>query len=338
MSVFTKESLQRLAAKDPAPLISSKNSKYLINIVAVDFDDTLNNGHFDTDVKLCTYEFNPTAIAILKEFQARGGKVILWTCRDGEHIDHALKALQKKTKFRPDYVNNNTKEIVEAFGDEKGGKKIYADLYIDDRNTIDRKVNWVEIADWLTKRKDSKANLSNVKPINKNMNDYHDALLKQAGVRYMSTTDDELESMINKARRLVTEYFNAHKNKSDSQPITIADTYVVWFSKALQNWKALISTAVSDGMYYELTYNGDKEETYLDAYKQFDNVVITDSMNHIDNNNIVWVINWVAITPNNPTGDLKKTKLFNDPKKLEDFCATLTKQGFMYEVEKYVIE
>jgi hypothetical protein len=27
-------------------------------------------------------------------------------------------------------------------------------------------------------------------------------------------------------------------------------------------------------MYYELTYNGDKKEWYLDAYKKFENVVI----------------------------------------------------------------
>lgn len=27
-------------------------------------------------------------------------------------------------------------------------------------------------------------------------------------------------------------------------------------------------------MYYELTYNGDKREWYLDAYKKFQNIVI----------------------------------------------------------------
>ena len=47
--------------------------------------------------------------------------------------------------------------------------------------------------------------------------------------------------------------------------------YVVWFCKTLQNWKALASTTVPDGMYYELTYNGDKDEMYLDAYKKFEN-------------------------------------------------------------------
>ena len=47
--------------------------------------------------------------------------------------------------------------------------------------------------------------------------------------------------------------------------------FIVWKAKVLQNWKYLISSTLSDGMYYELTYNGDKEEWYLDAYKKFEN-------------------------------------------------------------------
>lgn len=50
----------------------------------------------------------------------------------------------------------------------------------------------------------------------------------------------------------------------------------MWFSKTLQNWKALVSTTVSDGMYYEITHNGDKGETYLDVYKKWDNQCIAD--------------------------------------------------------------
>lgn len=48
------------------------------------------------------------------------------------------------------------------------------------------------------------------------------------------------------------------------------------YSKTLQNWKALVSTTVSDGMYYEITHDGDKGETYLDAYKKWDNQCIVD--------------------------------------------------------------
>jgi len=51
----------------------------------------------------------------------------------------------------------------------------------------------------------------------------------------------------------------------------------VWMCKTLQNWKFLISSTLSDGMYYELTYNGDKKEWYLDAYKKFENRVVRES-------------------------------------------------------------
>ena len=44
--------------------------------------------------------------------------------------------------------------------------------------------------------------------------------------------------------------------------------------KTLQNSKALLSTTVSDGMYYEITYNGDKDEIYFDVYKKWENIVV----------------------------------------------------------------
>lgn len=52
------------------------------------------------------------------------------------------------------------------------------------------------------------------------------------------------------------------------------DIFIVWKCKTLQNWKYLISTTIEDGMYYELTYNGDKSEWYLDAYHKVENKVI----------------------------------------------------------------
>ena len=70
-------------------------------------------------------------------------------------------------------------------------------------------------------------------------------------------------------RNYVFEYFD----NSESAPWCF-DVYIVWKCKTLQNWKFLISTTLPDGMYYELTYNGDKEEWYLDAYKKVENKVI----------------------------------------------------------------
>lgn len=69
----------------------------------------------------------------------------------------------------------------------------------------------------------------------------------------------------------IVDYFNTRVEKTDNKVLTKEDVYVVWSCKALQNNKALLSTTVSDGMYYELTYNGDKKELYLDAYKKWEN-------------------------------------------------------------------
>lgn len=83
-------------------------------------------------------------------------------------------------------------------------------------------------------------------------------------------------AMQERAKMLVVDYFNSHVDTTDGKAITVDDVYVVWFCRTLQNWKALVSTNVSDGMYYEITHNGDKHETYMDAYKKWENVCTKD--------------------------------------------------------------
>ena len=75
-----------------------------------------------------------------------------------------------------------------------------------------------------------------------------------------------------KAVQIVNDYILNHLDKTDH--IAEINSYIVWKCKALQNWKYLISGDLPDGMYYELTYNGDSKEWYLDAYKKFENKVI----------------------------------------------------------------
>ena len=72
----------------------------------------------------------------------------------------------------------------------------------------------------------------------------------------------------------VVDYFNNRADKTDNILISDEDVFVVWCCKTLQNNKALLSTTVPDGMYYEITYNGDKKEAYMDAYKKWENVVV----------------------------------------------------------------
>lgn len=73
-------------------------------------------------------------------------------------------------------------------------------------------------------------------------------------------------------KHAVREYIESHIDATDEKPAF--DVYVVWYCKTLQNWKALLSSTLIDGMYYELTLNGDKNELYVDAYKKFSNNVI----------------------------------------------------------------
>jgi hypothetical protein len=80
---------------------------------------------------------------------------------------------------------------------------------------------------------------------------------------------------IEQAKDVVYNYVREHLEKTDTHvSFGPNDVYVVWFSKTLRNWKALVSTTLPDGMYYEVTHNGDKGETYLDAYKKFHNVTV----------------------------------------------------------------
>lgn len=80
-------------------------------------------------------------------------------------------------------------------------------------------------------------------------------------------------AFIEKAKKLVCDYVDEHCDKSEKPPVF--DVFVVWSCYILRNQKALISTSISDGMYYEVTYNAAKNEIYFDAYKKFENRCIT---------------------------------------------------------------
>ena len=72
-------------------------------------------------------------------------------------------------------------------------------------------------------------------------------------------------------KKTVADYANQHLDKTDNKAVLVDDVFVVWLCKTLQNSKALLSTTLLDGMYYEITYNGHKRELYFDAYKKWEN-------------------------------------------------------------------
>lgn len=72
------------------------------------------------------------------------------------------------------------------------------------------------------------------------------------------------------AKKVVLDkYKDVEVKTTDGEDYTLTerDVFIVWFSKTVQNWKAMVSTIVNDGLYYEVTYNGDTNQLYLDSYK-----------------------------------------------------------------------
>lgn len=78
---------------------------------------------------------------------------------------------------------------------------------------------------------------------------------------------------LSRAESIVKKYALDHLDKSD--PDVNFAVYIVWHCFILGNMKALLSTTLPDGMYYECTYDKDQNKIYFDAYKKFENRAIS---------------------------------------------------------------
>lgn len=107
-------------------------------IIAVDFDGTIVDHEYPEigNPKLFAFE-------TLKALQEQGVQLILWTYRAGKELDEAVEYC-KKNGIEFYAVNKNYPEEVY---DETISRKIYADVYIDDRN-VGGFLGWSEI--WQT--------------------------------------------------------------------------------------------------------------------------------------------------------------------------------------------
>lgn len=96
------------------------------------------------------------------------------------------------------------------------------------------------------------------------------AELESLGFRYedrpAEMKKDRITDPLLAARKMVAETYY--------RDVSLDDIYVVWFSATLQNWKAMVSTNVKDNCYYEVTHNGNRNETYLDKYVKVTNYKI----------------------------------------------------------------
>lgn len=106
-------------------------------IVCIDFDGTIAR----SDYPVIKGEM-PYAREVIKRMKDRGCYVIIWTCRTGEELLDAINWLvERDIPF--DRVNDHNPGNLREFGG-KGGKKVYADVYIDDKN-VGGFPGWLEV-------------------------------------------------------------------------------------------------------------------------------------------------------------------------------------------------
>jgi hypothetical protein len=113
--------------------MDNNKTRELPYIVAVDFDGTLCEDAFP-NIGAPKYD----TIKAVQEYRSYGWKTILWTCRNKEFLDRAVMWC-KKHGLEFDAINSNLPEVQEMFGGDT--RKIYANVYIDDKNVLLQEVD-----------------------------------------------------------------------------------------------------------------------------------------------------------------------------------------------------
>ena len=103
-------------------LIGQKDTE---KVIAVDFDGTLSLGEWPN-----IGPANEELISFLKEQKKNGDKIILWTCREGDALQEAVRWCEREGLVF-DAVNDNIPEMIERYG--TNSRKVSCDYYIDDR-------------------------------------------------------------------------------------------------------------------------------------------------------------------------------------------------------------
>lgn len=114
-------------------------------IIAVDFDGTIVEHKYPAIGKEI-----PNAIATLKKLKAEKHKLILWSMRQGKLLDDALDfCRQRGLEFYA--ANSDYPDEGPASDQTTSCRKVYADVYIDDRN-VGGIPDWNEIYEMIHNR------------------------------------------------------------------------------------------------------------------------------------------------------------------------------------------
>lgn len=89
-------------------------------------------------------------------------------------------------------------------------------------------------------------------------------------------TDNEGIDFPEMAKRLVFDWAVVGLGvKKEHTTFSLDEVYIVSFAYILGCWKAMVSTSLPDGRYYEVTFNKDTSQAYVDTYIKTHNVAVT---------------------------------------------------------------
>ena len=74
---------------------------------------------------------------------------------------------------------------------------------------------------------------------------------------------------IERAKENIIEFF-----KDNHIKCTPDDIFIVWSCKTLQNRKAIMAVRFQDHHLFEVTWNGDKSQMYIDTYDKVENMCV----------------------------------------------------------------
>lgn len=100
-----------------------------LRIIAVDFDGTLVEDKYPE-----IGEPIQSVWDAIRQEQNRGSKIILWTCRNGEALEKAVKFCSEEMRFHFDAINENLDEIKVLYGGDT--RKVFASEYWDDKSVL----------------------------------------------------------------------------------------------------------------------------------------------------------------------------------------------------------
>ena len=116
-------------------------------VIAVDFDGTICENKYPMIGKLK----NGVREVINKLVDNDNCEIIIWTCREGKYLKDAIFFLTENS-IPYHYLNDNCNWAKEEFSNNANCRKVYADLYVDDK-AIFADINWFKIYDEIIKVK-----------------------------------------------------------------------------------------------------------------------------------------------------------------------------------------